>query len=283
MQTDKKVRIPLFWGMYAEPGEVLSFVLGILPFILIVAGYLYMSHERNAINPDEKLTPTPSKIVTSFKKVAFEADVKTGDIIFWHDTGVSLRRLVIAASIASVLAFWFGMNMALFKGMNALLMPFLRFGSLVPPPILLPILFLTVGVEELSKVVIIVISIAPAMTLAMYGTVTKMAGEQITRSFTLGATQLDVVYKILRPQVIPRLIEILRTSLGMAWYSLILAEAVSASSGIGYRIFLVRRFTQMDVIIPYALWVVVIGYAINFILGLLLDWIYPWYSKQKEN
>jgi NitT/TauT family transport system permease protein len=145
------------------------------------------------------------------------------------------------------------------------------------------VLFLTVGVEELSKVIIIVISIAPAMTLAVYGTVSKMAGEQIVRSFTLGASQLDVIYRILLPQVIPRLIEILRTSLGMAWYSLILAEAIAASSGIGYRIYLVRRFTQMDVIIPYALWVFVLGYTMNFILGFILDRYYPWYSKQKEN
>ena len=69
----------------------------------------------------------------------------------------------------------------------------------------------------------------------------------------------------------------------MAWYSLILAEAIAASSGIGYRIYLVRRFTQMDVIIPYALWVVVLGYIMNLILGVILDKCYPWYSKQKEN
>ncbi|MDD5165420.1 MAG: ABC transporter permease subunit [Candidatus Pacebacteria bacterium] len=282
MET-KKIRIPLFFGMHAEPGQLLSICAGALPFIILIAGYLYLSHERNLSNPDEKLMPTPAKIVTAFNQVAFKADVKTGDTIFWHDTGVSLRRLGYAAIISSVLALWFGMNLALFKGMNALCMPLLRFSSLVPPPILLPVLFLTVGVEEASKVVIIVISIAPAMTLAVYGTVSKMAGEQITRSFTLGATQLDVIYRILLPQVLPRLIEILRTSLGMAWYSLILAEAIAASSGIGYRIYLVRRFTQMDVIIPYALWVVVLGYAMNYILGLILDKCYPWYSKQKEN
>jgi NitT/TauT family transport system permease protein len=269
--------------MHAQPGKMLGTILGILPFILFLAWYLHLAHVRNLDNPDEKLTPTIEKIVKSFKKVAFQPDVKTGKVIFWNDTYVSLKRLLIGALCASIIAFWVGMNMALFKGMESCFMLFLRFTSLVPPPVILPVLFLTVGVEELSKVTIIVISIAPAMTLSIYDTVTKMAGNQITRSFSLGANQLDIVYRVILPQVIPRLIEILRTSLGMAWYSLILAEAIAASSGIGYRIYLVRRFTQMDVIIPYALWVVILGYTMNIILSSIVKFAYPWYGAQKEN
>lgn len=283
MNTDEKIRIPSFWGMHAEPGKALRLVLGLLPFVLLVAGYLYLSAERNRENPDEKLMPTVSKMVASFQEFAFKPDVKTGTILFWSDTYVSLRRLIIGASIASAIALFLGINLALFEGLEALLMTMLRFWNMIPPPILLPALFIAFGVEELSKIVLIVLSMAPAMTLAMHAMVSKMAGDQITRSFTLGASQLDIVYRIMLPQTLPRLIETLRTSLGMAWYSLILAEAIAASSGIGYRIYLVRRYLAMDVIIPYALWVVVLGYTMNLILGGLLQWAFPWYGKQKEN
>ncbi|MEN9614053.1 MAG: hypothetical protein RLZZ347_360 [Candidatus Parcubacteria bacterium] len=278
-----KIRIPWFWGMHAEPGEKLSVLLGALPFVVLVGCYLWFSSVRNQENPDEKLMPTPAKIYHAFLEVATKPDVKTGHYLFWNDTFVSLKRLAYGAGIASFLALWFGMNMALFKGMDAVLMPVLRFWNMIPPPVILPALFIVCGVEELSKVVLIVISMAPAMTLAIYSAVSKLAGDQITRSFTLGAGQLDVVYRVILPQAIPRLIEILSVSLGVAWYSLILAEAIAASSGIGYRIYLVRRYLAMDVIIPYALWVVVLGYVMTWLLRttiLLCCW---WYTKQKEN
>lgn len=279
----QKTRIPKFWGMHAQPSSVLQIFLGLLPFALLIGGYLYFSHQRNQVNPDEKLMPTTAKMYKAFKEIAFKPDVKTGKKIFWNDTFVSLRRIFIGATLASLVALWFGMNMALFKGMESVLMMFLRFWNMIPPPIILPILFIVFGVEELSKIVLIVLSMAPAMTLAMHSTVSKMAGEQITRSFTLGASQLDVVYRIILPQAMPRLIEVLRTSLGVAWYSLILAEAIAASSGIGYRIYLVRRYLAMDVIIPYALWVVILGYLMNYFLGKIIELKYPWYGKQKEN
>lgn len=281
--TLTKTRIPQFWGMHAQPSNMLQIILGLSPFIVLLFCYLYFSSERNKVNPDEKLMPTATKIVKSFKTMAFEKDVKTGHIIFWNDTYVSLRRFLFGAIIASLIAFWFGMNMALFKGMEVTLMMILRFWNMIPPPILLPILFIVFGVEELSKVVLIVLSMAPAMTLALYGMVSKMAGEQITRSFTLGAGQLGIVYRVMLPQAIPRLIEILRTSLGVAWYSLIMAEAIAASSGIGYRIYLVRRYLAMDVIIPYALWVVALGYIMNAVLAGIIKWRCVWYGAQKEN
>ena len=278
----EKIKIPKFFGMHANPPTWLSISAGALPFVIMVACYLWFSAARNRDNPDEKLMPTPTKIYHTFKGLVTTQDVKTGKYIFWDDTRISLKRFLTASLIASLVALWFGMNMALFKGMDSALMPFLRFLNTIPPPVILPILFIVFGVEELSKIVLIVLSMTPSMALAMYTTVSKLAGEQIVRSFTLGASQLDVVYRVILPQTIPRLIEVLRNNLGMAWYSLLLAEAMSASAGIGYRIFLVRRYTAMDVIIPYALWVVALGYLMNWCLSMILKWKYRWYLEIKE-
>ena len=66
-------------------------------------------------------------------------------------------------------------------------------------------------------------------------------------------TQLQVVYRVILPQVMPRLLDAVRISLGAAWLFLIAAEAIASTDGLGYRIFLVRRYLAMDVIIPYVL------------------------------
>ena len=53
------------------------------------------------------------------------------------------------------------------------------------------------------------------------------------------------------PQVLPQLIDTVRLALGAAWLFLIAAEAIASTEGLGYRIFLVRRYLAMDVILPY--------------------------------
>ena len=63
------------------------------------------------------------------------------------------------------------------------------------------------------------------------------------------------------PQVLPRLLERLRLALGAAWLFLIAAEAIASTEGLGYRIFLVRRYLAMDVILPYVVWITLLAFA----------------------
>ena len=68
------------------------------------------------------------------------------------------------------------------------------------------------------------------------------------------------------PQLLSRLLTSLRLLLGSAWLFLISAEAISATAGLGYRIFLVRRYMAMDVIIPYVIWITLLAWLMD--LGL---------------
>ncbi len=65
------------------------------------------------------------------------------------------------------------------------------------------------------------------------------------------------------PQIWPRLIDSLRLTLGSAWLFLIAAEAIASTEGLGYRIFLVRRYLAMDVILPYVVWITLLAVAIG--------------------
>ena len=69
--------------------------------------------------------------------------------------------------------------------------------------------------------------------------------------------------------MLPRLIDLLRLSLGPAWLFLIAAEAIAAEVGLGYRIFLVRRYLAMDVILPYVAWITLLAVAIDLALDAL--------------
>jgi NitT/TauT family transport system permease protein len=74
----------------------------------------------------------------------------------------------------------------------------------------------------------------------------------------------------------PRLIDALRLSLGSAWLFLIAAEAIASTEGLGYRIFLVRRYLAMDVILPYVAWITLLAFAMDWSLRLLRTKAFGW-------
>ncbi|GAL10240.1 urea carboxylase-related ABC transporter permease protein [Vibrio astriarenae] len=65
---------------------------------------------------------------------------------------------------------------------------------------------------------------------------------------------------------------------------MIAAEAIVATEGLGYRIFLVRRYLSMDVILPYVLWITILAYSMDWLLRLASKKLSPWYHQsQGEN
>jgi NitT/TauT family transport system permease protein len=148
--------------------------------------------------------------------------------------------------------------------------------SMVPPLALLPILFIMLGLGELSKVVLIVIGITPFMTRDLAQRVLDIPHEQMVKAQTLGASSLVIALRVALPQVLPRLIADIRLSLGSAWLFLIAAEAVASDVGLGYRIFLVRRYLAMDVILTYVIWITLLAFVLDWLLKTLSRRAFPW-------
>ena len=96
------------------------------------------------------------------------------------------------------------------------------------------------------------------------------------KSQTLGASTWQVAIRVVLPQIMPRLIEGVRLSLGPAFLFLISAEAIAADTGLGYRIFLVRRYLSMDVILPYVAWITLLAVATDAIIAALSRKLFPW-------
>jgi NitT/TauT family transport system permease protein len=93
---------------------------------------------------------------------------------------------------------------------------------------------------------------------------------------TLGASTWQLILRVVLPQTWPRLIDALRLSLGSAWLFLIASEAIASTDGLGYRIFLVRRYLAMDVILPYVAWITVLAFTMDALLRLLRHKAFSW-------
>jgi len=272
-----KWNIPKFWGLAARPPVPLRIALSAVLFLAVIALYITAAHIRHAENPRDKILPTISEMGDAVYRMAFEEDPRTGDYLMVSDTLMSLRRIIAGIAAASVLGLIIGINMGLFPGFESLTAVFITVVSIIPPLAILPILFIIFGVDEFSKIFLIFIGTFPLICRDIYLYTRKIPREQIIKSLTLGACGFQTAYGIIMPQVVPRLLDTTRLSFGAGWLFLIASEAIASTGGLGYRIFLVRRYLSMDIIIPYVVLITILGFSIDFALKKFIEKRFSWY------
>lgn len=260
----------------ATPQRRGGLLLGTLPLLVLGLGYIIAAAARHAENPADKILPLPGAMAGAMAGLVFEQDRLSGQFLFWADTLASLGRLGAGLGIATASALGVGLVVGSLPRLRATLGPLVTAIAVIPPIALLPILFITFGLGETAKVALIVIGIAPFMIRDLAGHIAALPREQVVKALTLGANSWGVVLRVALPQALPRLFEGLRLSLGPAWVFLISAEAIAADVGLGYRIFLVRRYLAMDVIIPYVAWIALLAIVMDVALNALSRRAFPW-------
>lgn len=276
------MKIPAMLGVYAKPYRFrsIAILLAALPFVLCIFLYTINALERHAVNPSDKLMPLPSQMLEKFSSLATEESKRTGEIILVQDTISSLKRLIPGLALAALVGLALGLSMGLFPVIEAIFSPIVTFQSNVVPTAILPLLLIILGTGDASKIGLIFIGTVFIFINRIHSH-TKDIRSQVTKSLTLGASQLQIGYEIMLPQLLPRLIDIARLAMGPAWIFLVTAEAITSTDGLGYRIFLVRRYLSMDVIIPYVLWITVLAICIDILLVMTRKYFFPWYKAKQ--
>src|SRR4029079_3810923 len=230
---------------------------------------------------NDKLLPSFADMGETIYAYAFEPDPRTGVYLLWADTAASLTRLLIGLAISAGISLALGVLIGLLPFAGATLGPIVAVLSMVPPLALLPILFIVMGLGEASKITLIVIGTTLKLIRDIALRVGDIPREQLIKAQTLGASTAQIASRIALPQILPRLIDSVRLEIGPAWLFLIAAEAIAADSGLGYRIFLVRRYLSMDVILPYVAWITLLAYLFDLALVPLGRRAFPWAFVQE--
>lgn len=277
----KTNRIPVFWGLYAKPGPIASKVLALLPFAVLVGLYIHTSHVRHEANPQDKLTPTFQQMYTSMKEIITVPDKRSGKVLFFEDSKASLRRLGIGVAISAIGGYVVGILTGLFPGFRRLLLPLMTALSNINPLAILVIVLVALGIGEASKIFLIVFGVGIPLARSVEQMVEKIPNEMIVKQLTLGASQFEVITRLVAPQMLPRLIDLVRVSLGAAWIFVIAAEAVASTEGLGYRIYLQQRYMNMSLIIPYVMYITLLAYVSDTVLrGILKLPHFKWYTPK---
>ncbi len=275
----------------ARPHRAVTESLSVMLFLVCIFLYLHTAVVRHRANPEDRVVPTVSQLShglhTALLTPAEEDDYLPAENastweLFRHsmivkDTLASGKRfgISIALLIPCVLL---ALHIGLFPYIGAGFLRFVLFFDKIVALSLLPILFIVFGIDEASKIALIVIGVAPTMVLDVINMVRGVPQEQIVKAFTLDANNFDVAYRIILPRLLPDIINSLRLNLKPIMLFLFAGEMIAASDGLAYRIAIMRRHMGMDIILPYVLWVALLLYLIDLALRTVNRRLHPWHQ-----
>jgi NitT/TauT family transport system permease protein len=197
--------------------------------------------------------------------------------MLWKDTKATGRRFLLSMALL-IPAVLLGLHMGMFPYVGAFFLRFVLFFDKIVALSLLPILFIAFGIDELAKVMLIVIGVAPTIVLDAFNLTRGVPREQIVKGFTLGASDFSVTYRIVLKQIWPRVLNSIRLNLKAVMLFLFAGEMIASTDGLAYRIALLRRHMGMDTIIPYVLWVALLLFLVDLSMRVLNRKLHPWFQ-----
>lgn len=209
------------------------------------------------------VTEVPERVFPQVTDVwgAGIAMVRDGQL--WEHVSISLRRTAIGAVIAAAAAIPFGIAMGVNRYIAAYFTPLLRFSVALAGIAWIPLATLWFGYGDRAVIFIIFNAVFFSLVYNTMLGVSRIAPEMQRAARSLGAPRHRMFVEVYFPGALPSIVTGLRIGMGYAWRGLIAAEIIATSAGLGYMLFLARRFYETEVIV---LSMVIIG-----LLWLLMD------------
>ena len=278
--------------IHAHPSRTTVWILSWFLFATGIVSYFSVSRDRHRENPDDRVMPTLRQMGQGFVDAALKpaddeaaanasqqslvARVRNG--MLWKDTMATGRRFLISMALLFP-AVLLGLHMGMFPYVGSFFQRFVLFFDKIVALSLLPILFIAFGIDELAKVMLIVVGVAPTIILDAFNLTRSVPKEQIVKGFTLGAADFSITYRIVLKQIWPRVLNSIRLNLKSVMLFLFAGEMIASTDGLAYRIALLRRHMGMDTIIPYVLWVALLLFLVDFGMRTLNRKLHPWFQE----
>jgi sulfonate transport system permease protein len=228
----------------------------ILPWLLPLAALLAWEAAADGGLLASRVLPAPSAVLAAAWRLAASGE------LFTH-MAVSTARAAAGFAIGAAIGFALGLLNGVSRFSSRLLDGALQMIRNVPHLALLPLVILWFGIDETAKLFLVALGVFfPIYLNTAHGVRTVDAGlQEMGRVY--GLRGFAFFREIILPGAMPSVLVGLRYALGITWLTLIVAETVSASSGIGYMTMNAREFLETDV--------VVLGILIYAVLGKLAD------------
>lgn len=222
---------------------------------------------------DALFLPSPVAVIDRFQDLLANGYMS---ISLWSHIGASLGRIGTALIAAVITAIPLGIAIGRNKIVRGVLDPIIEFYRPIPPLAYLPLIVIWCGIGELSKVLLIYLAIFAPIVIATATGVRSVDQAKIRAAQSLGATQMQIIKHVILPSSLPNILTGIRIGLGVGWSTLVAAELVGASEGLGFMVQSSSQLLATDVVIVGILIIAVIAFILEIGLRRLQRKLVPW-------
>ncbi|NIE53738.1 taurine ABC transporter permease TauC [Pantoea sp. Ap-870] len=203
------------------------------------------------------------------------------DATLWQHLGASLTRMLVALFFAALIGIPVGIAMGLSPAVRGLLDPLIELYRPVPPLAYLPLMVIWFGIGETSKILLIYLAIFAPVTLSTLAGVKNTQQVRIRAAQALGATRGQLLRFVILPGALPEILTGLRIGLGVGWSTLVAAELIAATRGLGFMVQSAGEFLATDVVLAGIAVIALIAFSLELGLRALQRRLTPWNGEQQ--
>jgi taurine transport system permease protein len=259
--------------IYGVPGQGESIHISIIVIVALVFLWWWATYV-GMIKP--LFLPSPQAIAGAFLDVLRDGFT---DVSFWEHIWISTARVFGAFLLGCVIGIPLGVAMGMSPFARGLFDPPIEFYRPIPPLAYLPLMIIWFGIDELSKVLLIFTSVLAPIVLGARAGVKSAAIEQIHAAYSFGATRWQVIRLVILPAAMPEIITAMRVGIGFGWTTLVAAEMVASTSGLGYMVLTASKFLQTPIVIMGIVVIAAIAYAFDHLVRWVERKAVPWKGR----
>jgi sulfonate transport system permease protein len=203
-----------------------------------------------------RVLPAPSDVVAAGWKL-----LQSGELL--RNIWVSFLRAIVGFAIGGGIGFAFGLANGLSRGSERVFDSTLQMVRNIPHLALIPLVILWFGIDEEAKLFLVALGVFFPIYINTQHGIRTVDPQLVEMGRTYGMSATTLFWRVILPGALPSIFVGLRYALGIMWLTLIVAETISASSGIGYMAMQAREFLLVDI--------VVLSILIYALLGKLAD------------
>ncbi|WDZ81123.1 ABC transporter permease subunit (plasmid) [Ensifer adhaerens] len=221
--------------------------------------------------------PSPLAVYQALQSLAVTGFV---DATLAQHVGASLLRIFGALAVAILLGVPAGIAIGTSRLGKGILDPIVEFLRPLPPLAYLPLVIIWLGIGEASKIAVIALAMLPPIILSTATGVKSTATDHINAARSFGASRLQVLRHVILPSALPSVLTGTRIALGAGWSTLVAAELVAATRGLGFMIQSAAQFLVTDVVIAGIVVIAAVAFVFEMTARLLERWLVPWATRR---
>lgn len=221
--------------------------------------------------------PPPGQVLSKLISIAGPQGFM--DATLWQHLAASLLRILTALAAAVLIGIPVGIAMGLSPTVRGILDPLIELYRPVPPLAYLPLMVIWFGIGETSKILLIYLAIFAPVAMSTMAGVRSASQVRIRAARALGATRSQVVWHVILPGALPEILTGFRIGLGVGWSTLVAAELIAATRGLGFMVQSAGEFLATDVVLAGIGVIAVIAFCLELGLRALQRRLTPWHGE----